>query len=253
MNKVLWITGAGKGIGRAVALKYASEGWIVAVSSRTEKDLLKLKEESKFLSNKDLIHCFPMDITSKVSYQETYNIIKSKLSIPTQIIFNAGTHLPSPIQKFSSELHQNLIDINYLGTVYGIETVLPDLLSKNNGHIGVVASVAGYRGLPKSSAYGASKAALINLCESLNIELDKKNIFISLINPGFVKTPLTDKNKFPMPFLISADEAASKIYKGMGDKKFEIIFPRFFVFLLKLLRIIPYSVYFKIIKKYINV
>ena len=235
MNKVLWITGAGKGIGRAVALKYASEGWVVAVSSRTEKDLLKLKDESKFLSNTDLIHCFPMDITSKESYQETYNIIKSQFSIPTQIIFNAGTHLPSPIQKFSSKLHQNLIDINYIGTVYGIETVLPDLLSKNNGHIGIVASVAGYRGLPKSSAYGASKAALINLCESLNIELDNKNIFISLINPGFVKTPLTDKNKFPMPFLISADEAASKIYKGMEDKKFEITFPRFFVFLLKFL------------------
>ena len=253
MNKVLWITGAGKGIGRAVALKYASEGWVVAVSSRTEKDLLKLKDESKFLSNTDLIHCFPMDITSKESYQETYNIIKSQFSIPTQIIFNAGTHLPSPIQKFSSKLHQNLIDINYIGTVYGIETVLPDLLSKNNGHIGIVASVAGYRGLPKSSAYGASKAALINLCESLNIELDNKNIFISLINPGFVKTPLTDKNKFPMPFLISADEAASKIYKGMEDKKFEITFPRFFVFLLKFLRVIPYSMYFKIIKKYTNV
>ncbi len=250
MKKLLWITGAGKGIGRAVALKYAQEGWHVAVSSRTQDDLISLKEQAKSLFGKDLITYYPLDITSKKSYEEVYQEIKSEFWIPDQVIFNAGTHIPSPVKNFSTETYETLMNVNYFGTLYGIETTISDFFKNNKGHIGIVSSVAGYRGLPNSSAYGASKAALINLCESLRIDLDKTNIIVSIINPGFVKTPLTDKNDFSMPFIISAEEAATAIFNGMKEKKFEIAFPKLFVYLLKLLRIIPYSIYFKIIKKY---
>ena len=253
MKKLLWITGAGKGIGRAVAQQYAQKGWHVAVSSRTQDDLISLKEHAKSLLGKDLIHCYPLDITSKESYEEVYREIKSELKIPDQLIFNAGTHIPSPAISFSSRIYEKLMTVNYFGTLYGVETVIADLLDNNKGHIGIVSSVAGYRGLPNSSAYGASKAALINFCESLRIDLDKTNINISIINPGFVKTPLTDKNDFSMPFIISAEKAAAIIFKGMEEKRFEIAFPRLFVSFLKLLRIIPYFIYFRIIKKYTNV
>jgi short-subunit dehydrogenase len=136
-----------------------------------------------------------------------------------------------------------------MGAVNGLAAVLPTLIDRRAGHVAVVASVAGYRGLPNASAYGATKAALINMCESLKTQLDRLGVTISLINPGFVRTPLTDKNKFPMPFLMEPEDAARAIFEGMARKKFEIAFPTRFVLILKVLRMLPYRLYFKLVRK----
>ena len=136
-----------------------------------------------------------------------------------------------------------------MGAVNGLSAVIPVFIDRKRGHVGVVASVAGYSGLPLAGAYGASKAALINMCESLRPELEAEGVGLSVINPGFVRTPLTAKNKFPMPFLIDADVAARQIYSGMIKGKFEIALPRSFVIILKILRLLPYGIYFPLIKK----
>ena len=135
---------------------------------------------------------------------------------------------------------------------YGLAAVLPRFIERRSGHVAVVASVAGYRGLPTAAAYGASKAALINMAESMKPELDQYGVRISIVNPGFVRTPLTDKNDFPMPFLIEPDDAAERIVHGLARGRFEIAFPRRFVWGLKLLRCLPYALYFPLARKLIT-
>jgi short-subunit dehydrogenase len=136
-----------------------------------------------------------------------------------------------------------------MGAVNGIAAVLPGFLARRAGHIAVVSSVAGYRGLPQAAAYGPTKAALINLCEALKPDLDRYQVRISVINPGFIRTPLTDLNEFPMPFLMEADVAARRIVRGLDAGKFEITFPRRFTFMLKVARMLPYALYFPMVKR----
>ena len=134
-------------------------------------------------------------------------------------------------------------------TKRSLAAVLPRFIGKQAGHVAVVSSVAGYRGLPTSAAYGASKAALINMCEALKPELDRYGVKLSLICPGFVRTPLTDRNAFPMPFLMEAEEAAERIVNGLLRGKFEITFPRRFTWWLKLGRCLPYAWYFLLTRR----
>ena len=141
------------------------------------------------------------------------------------------------------------IDVNLNGFLNLLNVITPQMVKQKSGQIAVIASVAGYCGLPKSFAYGASKAALINLCEGIYPELQKHGIAISVINPGFVKTRLTDKNSFKMPFIISVKSAAEEIVKGLQKRQFEIHFPKKFTFFLKVLRLLPYRVFFFITKK----
>jgi short-subunit dehydrogenase len=140
-------------------------------------------------------------------------------------------------------------DVNYKGLLHVLDGVLPTFLQQGAGHISIVSSVAGGRGLPNSLAYGPTKAALINLSESLYLDLHEHGIGVSLINPGFVQTPLTDQNKFHMPALISAAEAAQEMIKGWGKGEFEIHYPKRFTRVLKFLKLLPYGLYFKLVKK----
>ena len=139
-----------------------------------------------------------------------------------------------------------------MGVVNALSEIIPKFVSAGEGHVAIVASLAGYRGLPSASGYGASKAALINMCESLRPELMKYNVRLTLINPGFVETPLTDKNDFEMPFIITAKDAAERIFREIEDCKFEIVFPKRFAFIMKALRLMPYRVFFSITKKLIK-
>ena len=145
---------------------------------------------------------------------------------------------------------QNTINVNFFGTLNCIKAVEKYFKEKKNGHISIVSSVAGYRGLPNSTGYGPSKAALTNLAESLYFDFKKYNVRVSLISPGFIKTPMTDKNKFKMPFIKSSEFAANKIYKGLiNSKTFEITFPKQLTIIMKILRIIPYWKYLYLIEK----
>ena len=248
MNKTVWITGAGKGIGRALALKMASEGWTVAASARTVADLETLVVESEG----DRVHTFPLDITDSQANHMVLEQIEEKIGPLCLAVLNAGTHRPMSAENFDVETVRALVETNLMGTVNGLGALLPIFRTRRQGHIAVVSSVAGYRGLPTSAAYGATKAALINMCEALKPELDRLGVALSLINPGFVETPLTDENAFPMPFLVSPEAAAESIYKGLMTQKFEIVFPWKFAVVMKFLRLLPNRLLFALTSRMVT-
>jgi len=247
--KIIWITGGSTGIGFATAKKFLSNGWKVIISSRNFK---KLQDAQKIILQKSLnkhLYIYQCDISDRKQVKTTVNKILKNIGEINLAILNAAAYSPNKTQEFSIENYETLIDVNLKGTLYCIEMLIKQMIN-NKGHIAIVSSPAGYRGLPTAGAYGLTKAGLINLAESLFFDLKKKNIKISIINPGFIKSESTNLNTFPMPFLKSAEFAANKIYKGLtGRYKFEIFFPWFFLIILKLLRILPYNFYFYVTNK----
>ena len=244
MTKKIWITGGSSGIGKALAIKFAKEGWQVAASARREN---LLNELEKVNSN---IYSFPLDVVDPKNALNTFQSILEKLNNIDLCIFSTGIYDPKKEREINLEQIQNTINVNFFGTLNCIKAVEKYFKEKKNGHISIVSSVAGYRGLPNSTGYGPSKAALINLAESLYFDFKKYNVRVSLISPGFIKTPMTDKNKFKMPFIKSSEFAANKIYKGLiNSKAFEITFPKQLTIIMKILRIMPYWKYLYLIKK----
>ena len=246
MNKCIWITGASTGIGKALALKLASEGFKVAVSARSIKNLKKLKKESKSL--KGLISIYPLNINLMEKVVSTFNKIEKELGDVGTVILNSAVNEPANSQNFSSKKLENIMHVNYVGTVNCLDPVIKKFTKRKNGKIAVVASLAGYIGFPYSSAYCPTKAALISLCESLRSDLEQYNVILQIINPGFVKTAMTDKNNFYMPFLISSKKSAEYIYKGLQTNHFEIFYPKIFGYILKILRFLPYFFLLPILK-----
>ena len=246
INKCIWITGASTGIGKELALKLAMEGYKVAASARSAKNLLKLKNQSKSL--KGSLNVYPLDISIKNNVNSTFNKIEKDLGVIGTTILNAAINEPINAKNFSSKKINNLMNINYSGTVNCLDPIIKKFIKRKCGKIAVVASLAGYIGFPYSSGYCPTKAALINLCESLRSDLKQYNIIIQVINPGFVKTPMTDKNNFHMPFLISSKKSVDYIYKEMLTNKFEIFFPKIFGLILKILRFLPYFLLLPILK-----
>ena len=243
-KKTIWITGASSGIGRALAIKFANEGWIVAASARREN---LLQELNKINEN---IYSFPLDVTNIDQCKTVFNNIVDKLKDIEISIFSTGIHDPESEKEFSLEKIRKIMEVNYFGTMNSINSVYNYYNNKKHGQISIVSSVAGYRGLPAAGAYCASKSALTSFTESLHFEMKRKNVRVSLVSPGFIKTPMTDQNDFPMPMIKSPEFAAEKIYTGLVKKKgFEIHFPKAFTFIMKLLSIIPSSIYFKIVEK----
>jgi NAD(P)-dependent dehydrogenase (short-subunit alcohol dehydrogenase family) len=245
VSRKVWITGASSGIGRALALRLARAGDVVAASARRGDELALLAAEA----SPGRIVAFPIDVADGGATARAAKEIEAAIGALDLAIFNAGTHEPVALESFDAGPFRRLMDINYMGAVNGLAAVLPRFIARRAGQVAVVSSVAGYRGLPSASAYGPTKAALINLCESLKPDLDRFGVRISVINPGFVRTPLTDRNEFPMPFLIDADDAAARIVAGLGKGKFEIAFPRRFIVMLKLARILPYGLYFRLVTR----
>ena len=243
-KKVIWITGASSGIGRALAIKFANEGWIVAASARREN---LLQELNKINEN---IYSFPLDVTNIDQCKTVFKSIVDKFKDIEISIFSTGIHDPESEKEFSLEKIRKIMEVNYFGTMNSINSVYSYYNNKKNGQISIVSSVAGYRGLPAAGAYCASKSALTSFTESLHFEMKRKNVRVSLVSPGFIKTPMTDQNDFPMPMIKSPEFAAEQIYTGLIKKKgFEIHFPKAFTFIMKLLSILPSSIYFKIVEK----
>ena len=248
--KNVWITGAGRGIGKSLALLCAQQGMTVYASSRTASELNDLVTSAESFSGSILPRV--LDITDQDQIALLMNDWDDSTGLPDLVILNAGTHDPFTADNFSADRCKRLLDINLQGSINCLDPVLKRMLFRNSGHIAVMASVAGYRGLPTASIYGASKAALINLCEALKLDLGDSNLKLQVINPGFVRTKLTDKNAFKMPGLMDSETAAQRIMQGLLSQRFEIVFPKRFVWCLKLLRILPYSWYFKLIGKTVN-
>lgn len=235
-NRLVWITGASSGLGRALALKMAAEGWQVAASARRENKLQSLVREAE--SNR--IHPLPLDVTDPSAVRLGFEQLVDRLGLPDIAVLNAGSHKPTPAAEFETKDFRDLFELNLMGTVYCLEAVMVPMMERGSGRIAIVASLSGYMGLPTAGAYGMTKAGLINLAEALRPELERRGVNLQLVNPGFVRTPLTDRNAFKMPFLITAEDAAAAFYNGLQSHRFEIVFPLRFAYLMKLLRLLPY-------------
>jgi len=245
-QKKIWITGASSGIGKALSEKFALEGWKVAISARR-------KEILDNMANNENISSYPLDVTN----QDQVNNISSKIIDDfgnlDLCVFSSGTYDPKLEQEVNIRQNKLVMETNFFGVLYCIKSIEKYFKNKKKGHISIVSSVAAYRGLPNSSGYGPSKAALTNLSESLYFDFKKHNVRISLISPGFIKTPLTDKNEFPMPFIKTPEFAANKMYDGLTKgSAFEIHFPKELTLLLKVLRILPYRIYLFLINKFVK-
>ena len=243
-KKIIWITGASSGIGKALAIKFAEKGWIVAASARREN---LLEDLNKFNPN---IYSFPLDVTEIENCKLVANKIIEKFGGIDICVFGTGMHDPKSEKRFNLNKIREIMEVNYFGTMNSINSIYEYFSEKKNGQISIISSVAGYRGLPAAGAYCASKAALTSYAESLNFDMKMKNVRVSLISPGFIKTPMTDQNDFPMPMIKSPEFAANEIFKGLTEKKsFEIHFPKAFTYFLKFLQILPSSIYFKLVSK----
>ena len=237
--KVVWITGASTGIGREIALQLAAQGVTVAASARSAGKLAGLGPA---------IRPYPLDVTDRPAVLATLETIERELGPVDLAILAAGTYSPVDVEEFDPAIFELAMATNYGGVVNALAGLLPRMSSRRTGHVAWIASVAGYVGLPKAAAYGPSKAALINLAESLKPDLDRKGIAVSVINPGFVETPLTAQNDFNMPFLMQVPEAARLSIAGLRRRKFEIAYPWRFVFIMKLARLLPYALFFRLIR-----
>jgi len=247
-RSVAWVTGAGKGIGRAVATRLARDGWRVAASARTVSELESLAKEHPG----GTIHVFPLDVTDQVAAANAVIEIEDAMGPIDLALLNAGTHEPDSAFEFSASSVRQIMETNFMGTVNCMAPVLSRFVERSGGHIAVVASLAGYRGLPKAAGYCASKAALINLCEALKPELDAVGVRLTLVNPGFVKTPLTDRNTFDMPFLMPVEKAADAIVNGLKRSAFEISMPWPFTLIMKTMRWLPNRLYFAAMRRMIS-
>ena len=243
-NKTIWITGASSGIGKSLALKFAKEGWKVAISARREN---LFDEISK--SNENIV-AFPLDVTDNEKCKSVFSQVKEKLGEVDISVFCTGIHDPKSEKTLNLEKVRKIMEVNFFGTVNSINAVYEYYKSKKVGQISIVSSVAGYRGLPAAGAYCASKSALSSFAESLYFDLKRSNVRVSLVSPGFIKTPMTDQNDFPMPMIKSPEFAAEQMFKGLTKSKgFEIHFPKSFTTIMKVLKVIPNGLYFKILEK----
>ncbi len=241
-KKTIWITGGSTGIGKALAIKFASEGWNVAVSARRAELLNELKKIN------ENIHPYPLDVTDKEKCIKVFNDIKNEFENIDICFFSTGTWNPKKEKEIDIEQMEEVFKINFFGTVNSIKAVEQYFRERKNGIITIVSSIAGYRGLPNSTGYGPSKSALNNLAESLYFDFKRYNVRVCLVSPGFIKTPMTDKNDFKMPFLKTPEFAANQIYNGLINKNiFEIHFPKALTLTLKFLSFLPSKIYFKLI------
>ena len=245
-QKKVWITGASSGIGKAVAEKFASRGWKVALSARTKEVLDQMSKNQNMFS-------FPMDVTDQTQIKKSFDNILNDFGDLDLCIFSSGTYDPKDESKINSDKIRNVINVNFFGVIDCVKVVEDHFKNKKSGHISIVSSIAGYRGLPNSSGYGPSKAALTNFSESIYFDFKKFGVRVSVVSPGFIKTPLTDKNEFPMPFLKTPEYAADKIYNGLvKGNAFEIHFPKGLTLTLKFLRILPYRLYLFLVGKLVK-
>ena len=244
MTKNVWITGASSGIGKALAIKFSTEGWQVAASARREN---LLQDLNKTNSN---IHSFPLDVIDEPRTKKVFQDILVKFQAIDICVFCAGIHDPDAEKKLSTEKIREIMETNFFGTLNCIMAGNSYFRERKSGHISWVSSVAAYRGLPAASGYCASKSALTSLAESLYFDFKRYNVKVSVISPGFVKTPMTDKNKFPMPMIKSPEYAAEKIFIGLTKKNvFEIHFPITLTIMMKMLKIMPNWLYFFIVRR----
>jgi short-subunit dehydrogenase len=247
MSRRVWLIGASDGIGAALARRLAAEGDTLALSARHTGKMQALCSELSGTGHLVL----PLDVRDPPSITAAWQAIQEKWAQSGGIdlfIYNAGAYEPMGAKVFDLAAVESIMEVNITGAFRALAAILPGFLMRNRGHIVLVGSIAGYRGLPNAMGYGASKAAINHLAENLKLDLADTRIKVQRVTPGFVKTQLTDKNDFPMPFLISADQAAAYIAKGLRKNRFEIVFPWQMAAIFKILGLLPQRLYFALVR-----
>lgn len=249
VDQRIWVIGASSGIGEACANAFIKAGAQVALSSRRAERLNSLAQSGG--AQQTLV--LPLDVTHEDQLASAYQQILGAWGGLDLLLFVSGVYTPLRADNFDFAVAQKTIDANLLGPMRAVSIVLPDMLQKHAGHIAIVGSVAGYSGLPKALAYGPSKAGIINFCETLYYDLLPEGVSVHMISPGFVATEATAQNDFEMPALITASEAANEILTGIQAGEFDIHFPKRFSGFLKFLRILPYPLYFWIVRRFVKI
>jgi NADP-dependent 3-hydroxy acid dehydrogenase YdfG len=249
INQRIWIIGASSGIGEACTKAFIKAGAKVAISSRRAERLNAIAQSAE--PGQALV--LPLDVTQQEQIISAYQDILGAWGGLDLMLFVSGVYTPLRADNFEFEIAQKTIDANLLGPMRAVSVVLPKMLKEYAGHIAIVGSVAGYSGLPKALAYGPSKAGIINFCETLYYDLLPQGVSVHMISPGFVATEATAQNDFEMPALITADEAAKEILAGLQAGEFDIHFPKRFSGFLKFLRILPYPLYFWIVRRFVKI
>lgn len=236
-NSKIWIIGASSGIGAALAAELSRRGARLTLSARRHDELEKISGKLETAAN-----IAPLDVSDGMALKKVANAYGPFDSV----VFLAALYNPGLMENMKIEDARRTIDINIGGALNTVDAVYPGMRQAKKGQIVLCGSVAAYCGLPNSQPYSMTKAAIMSLTQSLHIEARTHNIDVKLISPGFVRTPLTDKNDFDMPMIMEPDDAAIIIADGLTEKQFEIHFPKKFTRVVKLLSVLPYSLYFKI-------
>lgn len=249
----IWIVGGSTGIGAALIKPLIERGAQIAVTARREAVLQQTFERVTGLSPAQALasghRLLPANVTEIGELRAAHDALMAQWGTIDLVLWVAGTYQAMQAHDFDLTRANSIVATNLGGVMNGLSLLLPMYVREGRGHLAIVASVAGYSGLPKALVYGPTKAALINLCESLYLDLRPRGVGVTLVNPGFVDTPLTATNNFYMPAMISADEAARRIIAGLEHGLFEIHFPHRFSRMLKFLRILPYRLYMLIVAR----
>lgn len=242
-GQVVWLVGASSGIGRALAARLHALGAVVAVSARSAPALQDFCDEHPGAL------ALPLDVTDAAALRSAAAQLVAAHGRLDLVLFCAGTYRAMRATNFDLTVALQHQRVNYVGALNLLDAVLPVLRQQGSGHLSLVSSVAGFRGLPQSLAYGPTKAALTNLAETLYLDLQPLGIGVSVIHPGFVETPLTAQNEFTMPALMTPDEAAAAMLQGWRRGDFEIHFPKRFTLWLKALRLLGDRAYFAAVRR----
>jgi short-subunit dehydrogenase len=238
-----WITGGSSGIGAALARELAARGATVAITARRAELLQQVAETAE---GRGTVHAYPGDVRDRKALLEITDRVRRDIGPIDLAVLGAGTWAQVDVARWDSSLIRDHIETNLLGMVNSLDAVVPAMLERHAGRIVGIASVAGYRGYTRAEAYGTTKAAEINLLESLRIDLAPLGVEVQTVNPGFVRTPLTMRNEFPMPFMIEAPDAARRIARAIERDKAEAIFPLPYTIGMKLVRLAPVRPYTRV-------
>jgi NAD(P)-dependent dehydrogenase (short-subunit alcohol dehydrogenase family) len=238
---VAWIVGGGSGIGAELTRLLAARGWTVAISGRRADRL------EAVAAGQPLVRPYPLDVTDEAQIADVLGRVAAELGSIDLFVFGAAAWQPMPAANYDFAKFRTVVDTNFLGFVRMAQPLVEQMQRQGSGQIAVIASVAGYFGLPRAAAYNSTKSALVTLLQTMRTELKPRGIGVRLIAPGFFKSELTAKNDFPMPFLMETSEAARRTLDGLlGSDRFEIAFPRRLVWPMKLMRMLPYPLFFAI-------
>lgn len=239
---LVWITGASSGLGRALSLEMASRGYPLVLTARNLAALEALRTDILANSEHAVVHVADGDVTDSVRMAAIVQEMENHGGIGMAVL-NAGIYIPIDATKPDLAAMHTTFDVNLKGTANCVVPLIEVMKPRRKGQVAIVASVAGYSGLPMATAYGATKAGLINFAEALRFDADRMGIKVQIVNPGFVETPATDENPFEMPFLLKVDDAARRTADGLERGGFEITFPKRFTYILKALRVLPHDLY----------